>query len=104
MNEGKSNVRFYLLLAAVVLVGWYLYERKQVQSGQLAATKVSNPIARVAGWFAGTSQGVAAKAGPVGSAAGRVFSAPVTNITSGNKKKTAYSILTGGISDVFNWG
>lgn len=101
-NRHSNLVWVGLLLLA--LVAWYLYERKQVASGKLAAAQISNPIARAMGWFAHGSQGIADRAGPVGSAAGRAVTQPVTNVVSGNVSKTLWSAASGGLSDVFGWG
>ena len=105
MADTKPNSNLvWLALVALALVAWYFYEKKRVQTGQLAATQVSNPLARLAGWFAGGSQSIANKGGVVGSALGRVVTQPVTNVVSGNVKKTVLSAATGGLSDVFGWG
>jgi hypothetical protein len=93
----KNSTLILFAVAALILFLWY---RSRQKSTQIASVPM-NPIAKATTYITNPVTYTLDKGGVVGREANAVLNAPLTNITSGNAKATAESILTGGLSDVW---
>ena len=100
--EHKHSILPWLAVAAVAAVALaFLYSRKHAQNVAMSSAQVSNPAARGLNYVANGSANVLNRGGAVGHGVSQALNAPITNITSGNVRGTAGSIITGGVSDIF---
>lgn len=107
MENSSHTLVTLVLVGAAIWAGAILLHR-QAAAAAAQGSSISNPIAKVADWIAGTSDHYLGKIPIVGKPVSAMLNAPVLNITRGDWKGTLKSIATGGVTDVgralgINW-